>query len=214
MCRTMTEAQGTHVRYDLGSALPAPYRGVASEAFRWFCEAFLAIGGWKVAGNWPVHRKAVVVAAPHTSNWDGIWMLAAAGRYRITLRWMGKKSLTEGPFGWFVKWAGCVPIDRSRSNDVVQAMADAFAASDDLLLAVPPEGTRGLVREWKSGFYHIARKAGVPIVFAVMDYGCKTIRISGEIWPTGDYDADMKLISTHYADARGKHVEKFAVDAG
>lgn len=209
----MAEIQGFHVRYDLASALPAPHRGVMSELFRWFCAGFLAIGGWKVAGDWPVHRKMVVVAAPHTSNWDGIWMLAAAGRYRVTLRWMGKKSLTEGPFGWLVKWAGCVPIDRSKSNDVVQVMADAFGASDHLLLAVPPEGTRGLAREWKSGFYHIARKAEVPIIFAVMDYGCNTIRISGEIWPTGDYDSDMKLIATHYAGARGKHVEKFAVDA-
>ncbi len=209
----MADTSGMHIRYDLATNAPLPFRGVVSELYRWFCMAFLAVGGWKVAGDWPQHRKAVVVAAPHTSNWDGIWMLAAAGRYRITLRWMGKKSLTEGPFGWFVKWAGCVPIDRSKSNDVVQAMADAFAASEGLLLAVPPEGTRGLVREWKSGFYHIARKAGLPIVFAVMDYGRKTIRISGEIWPTGDYDADMKLIATHYADARGKHAGKFAVDA-
>lgn len=208
----MTAVPGTHVRYDLSTAAPAPYRGIVGELFRWFCYVFLFVGRWKIAGDWPPHAKMVVIAAPHTSNWDGIWMLAAAGCYRITLRWMGKKSLTEGPFGWFVKWAGCVPIDRSKSNDVVQSMANAFAETDRMLLAVPPEGTRSLTREWKSGFYHIARLAHVPLVFAVMDYGTRTVRISGEYWPTGDYDKDLDIISTHYAGAKGKHEEKFATD--
>jgi len=209
----MSRPPGTHVRYDLSTAAPAAYRGIAVELFRWACRLLLFVGRWRIVGDWPPHTKMVVIAAPHTSNWDGIWMLATAGCYRIRLRWMGKKSLTEGPFGWFVKWAGCVPIDRSKSNDVVQAMAEAFAEADTMLLAVPPEGTRAMTREWKSGFYHIARLAGVPIMMAVMDYRTRTVRISGEYWPTADYAGDVAQIQTHYVDASGKHEEKFAVTA-
>ena len=173
--------------------------------------AFLAVTGWRVRGDWPALRKAVLVAAPHTSNWDGLHMLAAAGYYRITLRWMGKESLTRGPFGWLVRAVGCVPIDRSARRDVVRAMSDAFAATTDMLLAVPPEGTRGLAREWKSGFYHIACAAQVPIILTVLDYGTHTLRMAGVFYPTGDYDADIVVIRGYYSDAVGRHRDRFAV---
>jgi 1-acyl-sn-glycerol-3-phosphate acyltransferase len=169
----------------------------------------LALAGWTVRGDWPSLRKAVLVAAPHTSNWDALYMLAAAGYYRIGLKWMGKQSLTRGPFGWLIRALGCVPIDRSASNDMVQAMKLAFAARDAMLLAVPPEGTRGLARVWKSGFYHIARAAGVPIILTVLDYGTRTISVAAVFHPTGDYDADIVAIRAYYRDAVGKHPAKF-----
>jgi 1-acyl-sn-glycerol-3-phosphate acyltransferase len=100
-------------------------------------------------------------------------------------------------------------VDRDKSQDAVQAMAQAFAATDAMMLAVAPEGTRGLVKGWRSGFYHIARLADVPIIFAVMDYGVRTIKISGEIAPSGDYDSDLAAILTHYQGARGRHAGKF-----
>ena len=124
---------------------------------------------------------------------------------------MGKKSLTTGPFGFIVNWLGCVPIDRSGSNNMVSSMAEAFAARDEMLLLVPPEGTRGLVREWKSGFYHIARVAGVPLIIAVMDYGTRTIRIATVFHPTGDTEADMPAIQAYYKGAVGLHRENFKV---
>jgi 1-acyl-sn-glycerol-3-phosphate acyltransferase len=154
--------------------------------------------------------KAVLVAAPHTSNWDGLNMLATAGYYRVKLAWMGKKSLTQGPFGWVLKAMGCVPIDRSQSNDVVNVMREAFAARDRMILAIPPEGTRSLAREWKSGFYHIAHGAGVPLVISVLDYGTKCVSLAAVIEPSGDYDADLALIRAHYATAKGKHAAQFA----
>ena len=171
--------------------------------------AYLKLGRWTVHGDWPPLDKAVLVAAPHTSNWDGLNMLAAAGYYRVKLRWMGKASLTRGPFGWLIKALGCVPIDRSQSNDVVRAMADAFAATDRMLLAIPPEGTRSAVREWKSGFYHIAVAAGVPILLTVLDYGTKRISLAAVVYPTEDYEADLPLIRAYYAAAKGKRQEKF-----
>jgi 1-acyl-sn-glycerol-3-phosphate acyltransferase len=192
---------------------PAPYRGAPAEAWRFLCSAALFLAGWRVRGDWPPLRKAVLVAAPHTSNWDALYMLAAAGYFRITLRWMGKASLTQGTFGWVVRALGCVPIDRSARHDVVEAMRAAFAARSDMLLAVPPEGTRGLTRTWKSGFYHIARAAEVPLILSVLDYGTKTIIIAGVFHPTGDYDADLAIIRSHYRTAIGRHREKFAAEA-
>jgi 1-acyl-sn-glycerol-3-phosphate acyltransferase len=138
-------------------------------------------------------------------------MLAAAGAWRVRLRYMGKKSLTTGPFGWLVRWTGCIPIDRSQSNDVVAAMKQAFAATDSLFLVIPPEGTRSAVEKWKSGFYHIAVGANVPISFAVMDYATKTVRMPATLWPSGDYAVDLAIIQGFYADAQGKNAADFVM---
>lgn len=197
---------------DRSTARPAPSSGFASDAVRWLSATYLKLSGWRVCGDWPGLDKAVLVAAPHTSNWDGINMLATAGFYRVKLRWMGKKSLTQGPFGWFIKAMGCVPIDRSKSNDVVGAMREAFAAEPHMILAIPPEGTRSAVKEWKSGFYHIAVGAGVPIVLSVLDYSTQTARLAAVVTPSGDYDADLATIRAHYRDAKGKHPEKFIAE--
>jgi 1-acyl-sn-glycerol-3-phosphate acyltransferase len=189
---------------------PAAYRGWALEVLRYLFGGALALSGWRIDGDWPDLRKAVLVAAPHTSNWDAVYMLAAAAYFRITVRWMGKASLTQGPFGGVIKALGCVPIDRSARHDMVSAMRDAFAATDAMVLAVPPEGTRSLTPEWKTGFYHIARVAQVPIILSVLDYGTKTIRIAGVLQPSGDYAADIILIQGYYRGAVGKHRGKFA----
>jgi 1-acyl-sn-glycerol-3-phosphate acyltransferase len=204
-------APGTLVRISPDTAAPRPYRGVAFQLWHWFGRIFLRLGGWRAAGDWPADRKMVVIAAPHTSNWDGIWMLAVAGAWRVRLRYMGKKSLTEGPFGWLVKWSGCVPIDRSRNNDVVRQMADAFAASEDLILVVPPEGTRGAVDKWKSGFYHIAVAAGVPLGFATMDYRAKAVHMAAIFWPTGDYEEDLNIIQSFYRHIQPRHAANFNI---
>jgi 1-acyl-sn-glycerol-3-phosphate acyltransferase len=202
---------GKHLRYDLSTAAIYPPRGLGAELYRWGSKLVFLLGRWKVAGDFPRHPRAVVLAAPHTSNWDGLWMVAAAGIYRVRLRWMGKASLAKGPFGWVAKLAGLVPIDRSGGKDLVRATVEAFDAADQLLMAIAPEGTRASVGEWKSGFYHIARLAGVPIVFAVMDYGTRTVFISGELWPSSDYEADLAVIRTHYANASGRHRDRFSL---
>jgi 1-acyl-sn-glycerol-3-phosphate acyltransferase len=164
----------------------------------------LWLGGWKIAGSWPTDARMVVTAAPHTSNWDGIWMLAAAGAWRVRLRYMGKKSLTQGPFGWLVRWTGCIPIDRSQSNDVVAAMKQAFDV-DSMFLVVPPEGTRSAVEKWKSGFYHIAVGAQVPLIVGMMDYAKKTGGLALAFMPTGDYAADMARVEEFYRSTTPKH---------
>jgi 1-acyl-sn-glycerol-3-phosphate acyltransferase len=199
-----------HIALDPATARPAPFAGPFSEVVRWLGALYLHLTGWKVSGDWPAFDKAVLVAAPHTSNWDGLNMLATAARYRVRLRWMGKKSLTRGPFGWLITALGCVPIDRSGSHDVVRTMADVFATQDKMVLAVPPEGTRRLVQEWKSGFYHIAVAAHVPIILSVLDYGAKRVSLAAVLYPSGDYETDLALIRSHYVDAVGKNAAQFA----
>lgn len=203
----MTAAK--HDELNPATARPARFRGPLSEVVRWLSAGYLKAGGWKVQGDWPGLDKVVLVAAPHTSNWDGLNMLATAGYYRVRLRWMGKKSLTQGPFGWVLRWLGCVPIDRTASHDVVNTMAERFRAEAEMVLAIPPEGTRSAVRTWKSGFYHIAVAAGVPILVSVLDYGKKTVRLAAVLSPSGDYEADVALIRGYYANAVGKHPAKF-----
>ena len=202
---------GTLIRNDPASARPQPRGSLGMEVWHWLCRGFLKAGGWKIACDWPADAKLVITAAPHTSNWDGIWMVAAAGAWRARLRYMGKASLTKGPFGFIVRWSGCIPIDRTRSNDVVAASIAAFDAADALILVVPPEGTRDAVTKWKSGFYHIAVGAGVPITTAVMDYATRTVTLAITLWPSGDYAADLPVIQAAYAGAQGKYPQKFVM---
>lgn len=207
----MSEPECRHIIYDRSSAKPLPYRGILFELYRVVWVVFLRLGRWKIEGDWPSEKKLVLIAAPHTANIDGFCMIAAAAYYRADVRWMGKKSLTTGPLGWLVKWSGCIPIDRSAKHDLVEQMRQAFAAASELVVLVPPEGTRSRTEGWKSGFYHIANNAGVPIVMGVLDFGTKTIRLSGQISPTGNYEADLAIIQQHYKDAVGKHPDKFNI---
>ncbi len=188
---------------------PAPTAGPFAPIVRAACLAYLAIIGWKVRGAWPGHAKCVLLAAPHTSNWDGFMMLVAAGVYQVNLRWMGKKSLTSGPFGWFLRAFGCIGVDRHAANDVVAQMKEAFAAENALVLGIAPEGTRTLNPKWRRGYYHIAYGAGVPIVVSVLDYGKKTIFLAAVVWPTGDYDADFAAIAKLYDGAGAKRPDQF-----
>jgi 1-acyl-sn-glycerol-3-phosphate acyltransferase len=197
---------------DLSSARPGPARDPWAHAARAICASWLNIGGWRMAGDWPAGvRKCVLLAAPHTSNWDGVNMLAAAGFYRIRLRWMGKRALARGPLGWITHLAGIVPVDRGGANDLVNSMKAAFEAAEDLVLAVAPEGTRTLATEWKKGFYHIAHGAGVPIVLSVLDYRRKTISLAAMLQPSGDFAADWSFIRSFYANAGAKFPARYAV---
>ncbi|MFZ4120747.1 MAG: 1-acyl-sn-glycerol-3-phosphate acyltransferase [Caulobacterales bacterium] len=197
---------------DRTTAKPAPYRGVGSEIIRTLSRIYLALNGWKMQGDWPGLDKVVLIAAPHTSNWDGFNMLAAAGYYRIKLRWMGKKSLIKGPLGWLIKATGVVPIDRAASNDVVAQMRQAFAQAQRMVLAISPEGTRTLAPVWKRGYYHIARGADVPLVISVLDYGAKTISLSGVLNATGDYADDYRWIAQHYVGVGPKFPDQFTLE--
>ena len=175
---------------------------------------FLRVTGWQVQGALaPEARKSVFIAAPHTSNWDLPYTLMVAFALGLDIRWMGKSSLFRWPFGWFVRWLGGIPVDRSRSNDLVAASALALTdAPGAMQLIVPPEGTRGRTRYWKTGFYYIAAAARVPIVMAYMDYERKVSGLGPIFVPTGDIEADMARIKAFYAPFKGRNAAQFQAD--
>jgi len=208
--RNMQDSVPTHnPRGRFGQS--APYRGLFSEGIRGLSWMFLKATGWHVATDWPDVSKSVIIAAPHTSNYDGLVMLAIAGWYRQKLSWMGKASLVQGPFGGLLRRAGCVPVERSKSKDVVSLMKEAFDAADTLHLAIAPEGTRNANPVWKTGFWHIAQSANVPLFSAVLDFGTREMRLEGPIMPGGDFETDMDVIISHYRDAKGRHPERFCL---
>lgn len=188
---------------------PGPYRGAFSEAIRGVSWLFLKAAGWHVATDWPGVAKSVVIAAPHTSNLDGLLMLAIAGWYRQKLSWMGKASLVSGPFGGLVRRAGCIPVDRSKAGDLVAQMREAFDAADSLHLAISPEGTRDANPDWKTGFWHIAKSANVPVLIAVLDFGTKQMRFEGPMTLSEDAGADLAQIVSHYRHAKGRYPDRF-----
>jgi len=150
----------------------------------------------------------VVIAAPHTTNWDLPITLAMAFAFKCNLYWMGKESIFKPPFRKIMKFLGGVPIDRSTSNNVVEQSIQAFRENRKLVLVIPPEGTRKNVKYWKTGFYYIANGANVPIVMGFLDYKRKVGGIGQLFQPTGNINVDMVAIKHFYANISGKYHEK------
>ncbi|HRG97322.1 MAG TPA: 1-acyl-sn-glycerol-3-phosphate acyltransferase [Polyangiaceae bacterium] len=180
-------------------------RGVAY----WLGRAWLGAFGWRVEGEAPAVRKAVVVAAPHTSAWDWPFTLATAAVLGVEMRWVGKHTLFENPLmGRFMRWTGGLPVDRAKTKDMVTKVADLLRAHEDLFLIVAPEGTRRRADRWKTGFYYMARAADVPVVLGYLDYAKKTSGLGTLFYPTGDLHKDMRQIRAFYSDVSGKHPER------
>ncbi len=184
---------------------------VVNTVLRGFSLAFLKLTGWKVVGQLPPNgRASVLIAAPHTSNWDLPYTLMVAFALRLNIYWMGKEQIFKPPFRGLMMWLGGIPIRRESANNVVAASVAALQAADGpLQLVVPPEGTRSKARYWKTGFYYIATGAQVPIVMAFMDYGRKVSGLGPVFEPTGDIEADMVAIKAFYAPFQGKNPDQF-----
>jgi len=182
---------------------------ILSTALRWISVVMLRLIGWRVEGAAPVDKKYIVVAAPHTSNWDFPIFIFAVFVLRLDVHWMGKDSLFPFPFKWFVAWFGGIPIDRSKTNNIVEAIADYFSQVEQLAVTIPPEGTRKKVDRWKTGFYHIAHRAGIPVVLGFVDGKTKTVGLGPTFVTTGDVDADMALIQDFYSKKQGINQHNF-----
>ena len=165
---------------------------------------FLRVTGWTGEGEKPRARRYVLIAAPHTSNWDLAYLLAFAQVYGIKVSWMGKHTLFRWPVGWVMRGLGGIPVRRDRSSDLVAQLAEVIEQSDSIALTVPVEGTRAYTPHWKSGFYHIARTAGVPIVMSFLDYSRKVGGFGPELVPTGEIGEDMEEIRAFYAERQGR----------
>jgi len=187
---------------------------VISTGLRTLSRWVLRAKGWQVLGALPPQTpKCVLIAAPHTSNWDLPYTLMVAFCLDLKIQWMGKASIFRWPFGPVMRWLGGIAVDRSQSTNLVAASAAAIRDADGpLQLVVPPEGTRGKTRHWKTGFYFIALQAKVPIVLAYMDYECRTSGLGPVFEPTGDVNADLAAIKRFYAPFKGRNANSFDAD--
>ena len=157
--------------------------------------------GWTLDGTLPETRKFVIAGAPHTSNWDFVFFVGATSQLGIQPNFMGKKQLFKWPMKRFMVDMGGIPVDRSKRSNYVEQIAAEFARRDELALVIAAEGTRSSSGEWKSGFYHIAQAAGVPIVPAWVNNSTKVLGFGPALMPSGNYAADLARIAAYM---RGK----------
>jgi 1-acyl-sn-glycerol-3-phosphate acyltransferase len=160
---------------------------------------------WDVAPLREQPPKSIMLGYPHTSNWDFVWLKASSWQYGIDVSFLGKRELFRGPLGWLLTALGGVPVDRQGSRGgMVDRMAEVFASRERLVLCIPPEGTREYVELWRSGFYHMALAAHVPLQLSLLDYGRRHIEVSDPLVLTGQVSFDMDRIRAFYRGAQGK----------
>lgn len=169
---------------------------------------YLFLARWKAVGTPPDLDKYLMVAAPHTSNWDFPHLLMVAWALGVEVRFIGKHSIFRWPFGYLFRALGGIPVRRDAPGGIIEQIADTYRRSDRMALALAPEGTRGYADAWKSGFYRIARAADVPVVLAFIDYPTRSGGVGPLIRLTGNQDEDMARIAPFYADKVGKYPEQ------
>lgn len=165
--------------------------------------------GWTCKGETPLAKKYVILAAPHTSNWDGFFLILAAAMLKLDFSFFGKDTLFKGPLGWFLRSVGGIPLDRSRHQSFVAQAVSWFESHERFALGVAPEGTRQFTPGWKRGFYYIALQARVPIVLGYIDYAKKEGGILPEVlMPSGDIERDFETLARLYGPLTARHPER------
>lgn len=182
---------------------------VVGGMFHYLSRGLLKLTGWQVKGTLPDEHRFVLIGAPHTSNWDFILMLLAVFHKRMEVHWMGKDAIFKPPFAGFMRWLGGISIDRSSSNNAVDQMVEQYRLHRELIVLITPEGTRSKVERWKTGFYHIAHGAEVPIMLGYIDCATKTLGFGDMFYPSGDIEVDMQKIQAFYKDKKGIIPELF-----
>ncbi|HEX4943121.1 MAG TPA: lysophospholipid acyltransferase family protein [Usitatibacteraceae bacterium] len=192
----------------MSAALPVvppaiPRRG--SALWRWIGRTVMRISGWRFEGAFPDTGRLVIAVAPHTSNWDFVHGAAAMFALDLELSFIGKHTLFVWPFAAFFRWMGGIPVNRSAAHGVVGQAVDSFRNTPSRVLAIAPEGTRRKVERFKTGFLHIARGAGVPVLLIGLDYPTRTVRIGPVIEIGADIDAERRRVEAHFATVTGRH---------
>ncbi len=160
--------------------------------------------GWHVKGAIPQEKKYVLIASPHSSNWDFVFFLFVVFKYRLSIHWMGKHTMFKWPFAWILKRLGGIPINRREKSNIVDSIASIFNKSKQLIVTIAPSGTRKKVSKWRTGFYQIALQAKVPIACGFIDYKNKIIGIGQVFNPTGNMEEDIPKIRSFYTKFSGK----------
>lgn len=189
------------LRQPLPPNVPQHARRRGQRVAAWLLER----AGWKLIGQFPDVPRVVLLGAPHSSWWDGVWGLLTVIALGIDVSIMGKQELFRWPLAGLLRWIGVIPIDRAAAHGVVEQMTQRFAQRDKLWLGIAPEGTRKRMPKWKTGFWHIARAVDVPILPMAFHYPDKTISVGPLIQTSADVDADIARLRAWYAPFLGKH---------
>jgi 1-acyl-sn-glycerol-3-phosphate acyltransferase len=170
---------------------------------------FLKLIGWQLEGDIPNVSQAVVLAAPHTSNGDFVKGMAVIFALGSRLYWLGKHTLFDGPLAPLMRWLGGIPVNRTVAHGAVKQVVQEFKQRQQFILAIAPEGTRRKVSQWKSGFYHIATQAHVPMLPVTINYQRKAIQICPMLTPSGDLETDLPILQSYFSSEMGKKPNQF-----
>jgi len=164
--------------------------------------------GWSIVGKLPEDKKYIVIIGPHTSNWDFVLGMIVRNVLGVKIRFLAKHQLFYPPYGWLFRWLGGSPVYRNKNNNLVDQVVAMYQESDEFVLGIAPEGTRSEIKRWKSGFYHIATKANIPIEMIGFDFKNREIKIRAPLMPTGDVDIDFPIILDYFRNIEGRHPKK------
>ena len=192
--------------------IPKAFRAYRPKALQFLGKLVLSIFGWRVKGSISEdfsNQKLVVIVAPHTSNWDGIFGVATVAGLDAKITFIGKHTAFRYGLGAFLRYMGGIPVDRSKPGGIIQDAIDQIKKIDGSLIAMSPEGTRSKVKEWKTGFLRIAKELNTKIIPASLDFAKKEILLGKAFTPSGNNDEDIKTLKKYYSVFKAKHPEKY-----
>ncbi|MFC5742445.1 1-acyl-sn-glycerol-3-phosphate acyltransferase [Dyella tabacisoli] len=186
---------------------PAPAQApkLNSRFWPWLARCALRLSGWRLIGDFPDVPKLILIGAPHSSYWDGVWGLLMKIGLGVNISVMIKREVLDGPLGVILRPLGMIPINRGAALNVVDQMVERFNSHDRMWLGITPEGTRKKVTHWKSGFLRIAHAGSIPILPLFIDYPSKSFTLGPLVHASADHDADMVTIRAMFEPYRGKH---------
>ena len=192
--------------------IPKAFRAYRPKALQFLGKLVLSIFGWRVKGSISEdfsNQKLVVIVAPHTSNWDGIFGVATVAGLDAKITFIGKHTAFRYGLGAFLRYMGGIPVDRSKPGGIIQDAIDQIKKIDGSLIAMSPEGTRSKVKEWKTGFLRIAKELNTKIIPASLDFAKKEILLGKAFVPSGNNEEDIRALKEYYSVFTAKHPEKY-----
>ena len=192
----------------LDDQVPNLFKGKWGKPFQYLGRAVLGISGWQIVGKIPNEKRILIIAAPHTSNWDFILGISALFALNVNIKWLGKHSMFLPGIAWFFKWLGGIPVNRQNPSSLIEYVTQTVKKEKGLMIGMAPEGSRKKVKRWKSGFLRIANQTNSKIVFLSIDAPFKTLKI-GEIYtPSGNTEQDIDFVMNYYKQFKGINPEQ------
>ena len=188
---------------------PVHLRANRSAFAQWFGRTVLDVFGWRVVGELPNLERVLVIGAPHTSNWDFVYAMAAILGLNLKLRWLGKHTIFKFGVTWFMNWLGGIPVNRGKPESIAENVARLVERDKGIIIGIAPEGTRKKVEKWKTGFLRISTALDCPLFLVGLDFPNKLIVLDQLFYPTGDNDADIATLKAFYGKYTGKYPDQF-----